>query len=240
MSIQSQQYLSFSIIDKSFPVNIPFMEGYKCTCGADKPSRIDSNRQVFVKRELRDYFVDLLLKTGYREVRDPAFSQGRGIAYLVKNTTGESNRHFILWHLIYEEIKRYTDDVKYHLTRGPDVEFTSLDGRRIAVEVEATKKSDKQMQRKLKVLKKYDEFFIVVTKSQDREHYEEYGTTYTRTIIPKLIADYFKPEPSPEPKTKAQSSSESKTRPHTNSSYLYQQPIIPLEPTKPRKKGYIL
>ena len=216
------------------------MHEFKCTCGADKPRRIDSNRQVFVKRELRDYFVDLLFKTGYREVRDPAFSQGGGIAYLVKNTTGESNRHFILWHLIFEEIKRYTDDVKYHLTRGPDVEFTSLDGRRIAVEVEATKKTYNQMERKLKILKKYDDWFIVVAKSQDLKHYQVYGPTFTRTKIQNLIAEYFEPEPLPEPKIKAGSNPESKTGAHTNSSYLYQLPIIPEQPTKTKSKGYIL
>ncbi|MBD3388736.1 MAG: hypothetical protein GF416_06675 [Candidatus Altiarchaeales archaeon] len=216
------------------------MREFKCTCGADKPSRIDSNRQVFVKRELRDYFVDLLLKTGYREVRDPAFSQGRGIAYLVKNTTGESNRHFILWHLIFEEIKRYTDEVKYHLTRGPDVEFTSLDGRRIAVEVEATKKNYGQMERKLKILKKYDGWFIVVAKSQDLKHYQGYGPTFTRTKIQNLIAEYFKPEPQPEPKTKPQPLPKPKTEPYTNSSYLYQQPIIPIDKSKTKRKRYTL
>lgn len=216
------------------------MGEFKCTCGADKPRRIDSNRQVFVKRELRDYFVDLLLKTGYREVRDPAFSQGRGIAYLVKNTTCESNPHFILWHLIYEEIKRYTEEVKYHLTRGPDVEFTSLDGRRIAVEVEATKKTYNQMLRKLEVLKKYDEWFIVVTKSQNLKHYQGYGPTYTRTQVKNLIVDYFKPEPSPEPQTRPQPLLKPKTEPYTNSSYLYQQPIIPFDKSKAKRKRYTL
>lgn len=54
-------------------------------------------------------------------VRDPGFSQGRGIGFLVKNTGRESNRLFILWHLIFEEIKRYTNDVKYHLTNGFDM-----------------------------------------------------------------------------------------------------------------------
>lgn len=216
------------------------MGDFKCTCGADKPKRFDSNRQVFVKRELRDHFIELLLKTGYWEVRDPGFSQGRGIAYLVKNTGCDSNRHFILWHLIFEEIKRYTDDVKYHLTRGPDVEFTSLNGSRIAVEVEATKKSYKQMLRKLEVLKKYDDWFIVVTKSQDLKHYLGYGPTYTRTHVRNLIAEYFKPEPQPKPKTKPQSLPKPKTEPYTNSSYLYQQPVIPMEKSKVNHKRYVL
>jgi hypothetical protein len=216
------------------------VEGYKCICGADKPRRFDTNRQVYVKRELHDDFIGLLLRLGHREVRDPGFSQGRGTAYIVNNTGCESNRHFILWHLIFEEIRRYTSDVKYHLTKGPDVEFTSIDGRRIAVEVEATKKTYNQMLRKIKVLEKYDEWFIVVTKSQDLKYYLEYGPTYTRTQVRNLIADYFKPEPQPETKTKPKPQPKPQTDPYTNSSYLYQPVILPLDKSQIKKKGYFL
>jgi hypothetical protein len=216
------------------------MGEFRCTCGADKIRHFDRNRQVYVKRELHDEFVDMLLRLGYKEVRDPGFSQGKGIAYIVKNTGFESNRHFILWHLIFEEIKRYTNDVEYHLTKGPDIEFTSIAGRRIAVEVEATKKTHTQMSRKLEVLKKYDEWFVVVTKSQDLKHYRGYGLTYTRTQVRDIIAEYFKPEPQPEPKTKARSNPEPKTEQYTNSSYLYQLPITPEQPKKTKSKGHIL
>jgi hypothetical protein len=157
-----------------------------------------------VKRELREEFVDLCKKLGYVEVRDPGFSQGRGTAYLVKNATGESNSHFILWNLIFDEVKRYTDKVEYNLTRGPDIVFTRDNGRRVAVEVEATKKTNKQIMRKLEILKKYDYWFFVVTKWENQEYYQNYGPTFTRTRIRDLIPAFLGVEKKPETKTEPQ------------------------------------
>jgi hypothetical protein len=180
------------------------MGKFECTCGFGRQQRFDSNRQIHVKRELRDDFVHICKTTGYTEVRDPGFSQGRGIAYLVKNATGESNPHFILWNLIFDEIKKYTDNVEYSLTRGPDIVFTLADGRRVAVEVEATKKTQSQIMRKLEVLKKYAEWFFVVTKSENKKHYQGYGPTFTRKHVRDVIAAYFGVDLTAEPKTEPQ------------------------------------
>ena len=176
------------------------MGKFECTCGFGRQTRFDSNRQIHVKRELRDDFVYICKKTGYREVRNPGFSQGRGTAYLVKNTTGETDPHFILWNLIFDEIKKYTDKVEYSLTRGPDVVFTLDDGRRIAVEVEARKKTHDQIMRKLEILKKYDDWFFVTTKSENKKRYQGYGPTFTRTHVRDVIAAYFGAELSPKTK----------------------------------------
>ena len=144
------------------------MGKFECTCGFGRQTRFDSNRQIHVKKELQDDFVHICEITGYVEVRDPGFSQGRGKYYLVKNATGKPNPHFILWNLIFDEIKKYTDNVEYSLTRGPDIVFTLDDVRRVAVEVEATKKTHNQIMRKLEVLKDYDDWFLSLQNPKTR------------------------------------------------------------------------
>ena len=81
--------------------------------------------------------------------------------------------------------------MKYNLVKEPDIVFTLDDGLQVAVEVEATKKSGNQLQPKLAVLKKYNSWFFVVTKCENLQHYRQYGFTFTRTRMRKVIASYF-------------------------------------------------
>ena len=123
--------------------------------------------------------------------RQEGFSQGKGTAYLIKNETGESDAHFILWNLIYDEALKYTNMVEYSLTRLPDVSFGLDDDRWIAVEVEATRKTEKELMTKFVVLGNYDDYFFVVTNWDYLEHYQEYGPTYSRRTVQDKIASYF-------------------------------------------------
>lgn len=156
--------------------------------------RLDGDKKVYVRSELSLGYVDILYRNGFKKVRDPGFSQGKGTAYLIKNLTGESDSHFILWNLIYDEVRRYTDRVEYSLTRLPDVSFGLDDGRWVAVEVEATPKSEKELMPKLVVLGNYDDYFFVVTNWDYLEHYQEYGPTYSRRSVRDKIASYFQGE----------------------------------------------
>ena len=166
--------------------------------------RFDSDCKIHLKSGLSEVQVGVLRSLGFREVRDPGFSRGRGKAYMTHNTTGESSRHFILWNLIFDEARKYTQKVEYNLTRLPDVIFGLEDGRWIAVEVEATRKSRKKLEPKLEVLKRYDEWFFVVTDYDNLEHYRQFGHAFTRTWANKVIAAYFGAELKPEPKTRPQ------------------------------------
>jgi len=153
--------------------------------------RFDMGRMIHVKKELNEVQVDILRRNGFLEVRDPAFSQGKGTSYLIRNETGESDSHFILWNLIYDEALKYTPKVEYSLTKRPDVIFGLEDGRWVAVEVEATPKSEKQLLPKMVVLGNYDDWFFVVTNWDHLEHYQEYGPTFTRRTVRDKIASYF-------------------------------------------------
>jgi len=153
--------------------------------------RFNIDRKIHVKNELNNVRVNILRSLGFKEVRDPGFSQGKGTSYLIRNETGESDTHFILWNLIYDEALKYTRRVEYSLTRLPDVAFGLDDGRWVAVEVEATRKSEKALMPKLVVLGNYDDYFFVVTNWDYLEHYQEYGETFTRRTVQDKIASYF-------------------------------------------------
>ena len=103
---------------------------------------VDFDKMVHAKRGLGEGYVDILLRHGYRQVRDPGFSQGMGTAYYIKNLTGETDEHFILCNLMLDEIRKYTPRVEYSLTMLPDVAFGLDDGRWVAVEVEDKRKSE--------------------------------------------------------------------------------------------------
>ena len=161
----------------------------------------DTGRNIYVKRELNKGKIEILRGLGFREYRDPGFSQGRGITYMLRNYFGESNAHFVLWNLIYDKIRVYTDKLDYNLTRLPDIVFVSDDGRRVGVEVEATRKSMNDLQTKLLVLSKYDDYFFVVTNWKYLEHYKSYGETFTRKKVQDKIASYFQGDSIPEQKS---------------------------------------
>lgn len=154
--------------------------------------RFDVDRKIHLKSELTEVQVGILKSRGFREVRDPGFSQGRGTAYMVYNQTGETNRHYILWNLIFDEAKKYTPNVEYHLTKFPDVVF-QLDALKwIAVEVEATRKTEKQLEAKLAHLnERYEGWFFVVTDYDLLEHYRQFGPTVSRKHVRGLIEGYF-------------------------------------------------
>ena len=167
--------------------------------------RFSIDNAVQLKNEITPGQIDILLRNGFHEVRDPGFIKGPGSIYLVKNMTGETDQHFILWNLIKDEVKRYTDNVTHNLTKEPDVVFTSKDGRRVGIEVETGRKSELEIGRKLEVLERYDDWFIVVINREDKDHYQKHGPTFTRVTIQEKIRSYFpesEPPSQPEQKTK--------------------------------------
>lgn len=166
--------------------------------------RFNVTKKVQLKRDLTKGQIDILKREGFHEIRDPGFSLGTGSRYMVKNDTGETDPHFVLWNLIYDYVMEYTDEVASNLTKEPDVVFTAGDGRTIAVEVEATKKSEKGLAPKLTVLQKYDEWFFVVVNSLEQPHYGSFGETLTRTKVKERIDSYFtKQKDNQQPETKS-------------------------------------
>ena len=159
--------------------------------------RVDFDKMVHAKRGLSEGYVDILLRNGYRQIRDPGFSQGMGTAYYIKNLTGETDEHFILCNLLLDEIRRYTPMVEYNLTLLPDITFGLDDGRWVAVEIEAKRKSEEELAPKLVKMGSYDDYFYVVTDWELLEHYREYGPTFTRRSVQDKIRSYFRDESRP-------------------------------------------
>jgi len=75
-----------------------------------------TDREIIPLSELDDEEqIKDLRKQGYHIARSPAFGRGRGSRYILKNDTQESDSHFILRNLIYEEVKKHTSKVRtYH------------------------------------------------------------------------------------------------------------------------------
>ncbi|MCX6695780.1 MAG: hypothetical protein NTU61_05745, partial [Candidatus Altiarchaeota archaeon] len=162
--------------------------------GDDVKKEFDINKVVQRKSELTDEQLQALEKRGFEEVRSKTL-QGESDLFLIKNETDETDEHFILHHLMFNEIHKYTDKVLLHHTRLPDITFETNAGRIVAVEVEADvglKKSLDNMQEKLNVMKKYDDAFYVVTNPVLKTEYEKnFGNIITREEVLAKIASYF-------------------------------------------------
>lgn len=160
--------------------------------------RIDLNKAVQAKRGLNKWHIDVLQRNGYKQIRDPGFSQGMGTAYYIKNLTGEPDEHFILCNLLFDEIQRYTSMVEYNLTLLPDIIFGLGDGHWVAIEVEDKLKTKDEALPKLFKMTGYDDYFYLVTNWDLLEHFQEYGPTFTRRSVRDKIASYFEPPSRPE------------------------------------------
>ena len=91
----------------------------------------------------------------------------RGFDYLSQKPSGsESLEHHVVVYLIYEEIKKYTDDAMRYPVRNPDIVFYK--GKKYAIEVETgtNLKNKEKLREKLKQLYEYPYWFFVVTKAR--------------------------------------------------------------------------
>jgi len=177
-----------------------------CISRRTEPKIFHTDKKVLLMSGLEEDQIKDLLKQGYKKVRDPGFGRGRGNIWLVKNDTHETNPHFILWNLIYEEVKKHTRKVQTHRTKFPDITFESPKGI-IAVEVETgsnlTYNAD-EFEEKLRILKGYSNFFIVLTKANLKKKYEDTirpktsrGEILTRTEIKDAIEKCFEKSEKP-------------------------------------------
>ena len=112
-----------------------------------------------------------------------------------KNDSEDTDEHFVLQHIILDEIRKYTSKGLIHHTKLPDITFEAPNGKMIAIEVETDvglKRSIENMEQKLNVMKKYDDhFFVVENPTIVQEYKEKFGTMLARTEVPAKIASYF-------------------------------------------------
>ncbi len=177
------------------PDELVQMEQMKRPEGVELVKEFDINKPVHRKDELTDDQINALSQRNFEELRVKTLA-GESDLFLINNETGDTDEHFVLQHLILEEIRKYTDKGLIHHTRLPDVTFESASGKLVAVEVEADvgmKKSLDNMQDKMPVMEKYDDHFFVVTNpALKRDYQSKFGDILTRDEVPARIASYFR------------------------------------------------
>ena len=152
----------------------------------------DINKPLHRKVELTNEQIQYLSKLGFSELRAEALD-GKAEIVVVRNETNDTDEHFVLQYLILEEIKNYTEKVVVHHTKLPDITFETIDGRLIAIEVIASntlKANIEAMEDKLNILRKYNDYFFVVSDPALKK-YESFGEILTRTQIPVRLKSFF-------------------------------------------------
>ncbi len=155
-------------------------------------SELNVTKMVQRKIELTNEQVDALKKVGFTEVRVKTLANMPEL-FVVRNETEEMDEHLVLQHLIYEEVRKYTDKVLIHHTRLADVSFETPAGGLIGVEVISAADRDlaiEDMQQKLSVLKRYSEYFFVVTNPKIKEE-TGFGEILERGEVHVKIEAYF-------------------------------------------------
>ncbi|MFH1054972.1 MAG: ATP-binding protein [Candidatus Altiarchaeota archaeon] len=163
--------------------------------GDDLVKEFDINKPVHRKEELTDEQITALDQRGFEELRIKNLS-GNAELYIVHNETDETDEHFVLQYILLDEIKKYTTKGILHHTRLPDITFETRSGKMVAIEVEADvglKKSLDNMQEKLPVMQKYDEYLFVVTNPTLKRDYASKfgGNIITREEAQQKITSYF-------------------------------------------------
>ncbi len=162
--------------------------------GDDLVREFDISKPFHLKTALSDDQVNALSQRGFTELRTKSLT-GESELFMVLNETDETDEHFVLQHMIAEEVRKYTKKALIHNTRLPDVTFESRVGKVIAVEIEADvglKKSLDNMQSKLPVMQKYDDnFFVVSNQTIKKDYASKFGNVLLREEVPQRIATYF-------------------------------------------------
>lgn len=162
--------------------------------GVDLVREFDINKLVHRKDDLTDEQLKMLQERDFEEVRIITLT-GESELFLIRNESEETDEHFVLQHLILGEVRKYTDKGLVHHTKLPDVTFETRDGKMIAIEVEADvglKRSLENMQNKLPLMQRYEEYFFVASNPAILKDYKEkFGEIIGRADVPVKIASYF-------------------------------------------------
>ena len=155
--------------------------------------KIDDKKGFFRKKDLKEEDIKFLLNKGYVLSSHVPLGGGRREDYLLKVSTRETPTHHFLVKALEEYLQQYTDKIKLYETVDADIVYKAK-GKKIAIEVESgntIKKDKKRLMNKIKLLKKYDDWFFVVTDGAFAYKYEKIAKTFTRSNICQEISKYF-------------------------------------------------
>jgi len=155
--------------------------------------KIDENKGYFKKKDLKDEDIKFLLRKGYVLSSHVPLGGGQRQDYLLKVSSRESNVHYFLVKALEEYILQFTNKVWLYETKDADVVF-QVGKKKIAIEVESgntIQKDKKRLQNKIKLLKKYHDWFFLCADASYAYKYKEYGKVTTRKEVCEKIRKYL-------------------------------------------------
>ena len=155
--------------------------------------QLDEAKGFYRKADLTLDDIDYLLKKKYILSQHVPLGGGRQEPYFLKPSSRESAQHFFLVKAIEEYLLKYTKDCRTFETTKPDIIFNA-GKKKIAIEVETgtVLQKEEQIKNKISLLRKYDDWFFVITDAKYAYLYEKFGRTLTRKNVQEEIRKYFK------------------------------------------------
>src|SRR3989338_5716948 len=146
--------------------------------------KLDENKGYFKKSALNQDEIDFLLNKKYIVSSHVPLGGGRQETYFLRHSKRETPTHFFLVKALEEYALQFTKDVKCYETLKPDIIFKACK-KRIAIEVETGRviNSTQRIEEKVSLLKKYDDWFFVVSHALDAYRYEKYGKAFSRKNV---------------------------------------------------------
>ena len=156
------------------------------------------DNHVFLKNNLTDEKIDLLLKHGYSYSNEYDIETGKIKTYLIKPPMKHSKEHtFVVWNLV-EILSKMPEvsNIDVNDTVGADIEFTWEGETPAALEVETGTILYKKEQLQSKVSshnKKFGQFWMfVVTNKNKIPKFRDYGRATTRKDFVKNLRKMMK------------------------------------------------
>ncbi len=155
----------------------------------------DLSGNLHLSRKLTQRQKERLYTLGYNVLKISPFGKSGAAFYWVKTRHNESKEHAFFCYILYDELKKYTDDIRMNATNGPDL-VANWKGKQFCFDVETGKSLSRQpdwLESKFAYYQReYDRSFILVTKRTLKYRYLKYGDVITRGKIKETLRQLFR------------------------------------------------
>ena len=150
---------------------------------------------LYLNSSLTNRQKEKLYTLGYNVLKISPFGKSGASFYWVKTRHNESKEHAFFCYILYDELKKYTDDIRMNATNGPDL-VVKWKGKQFCFDVETGKSLSRQpdwLESKFAYYQReYDGSFILVTKRELKYRYSHYGDVITRGKIKETLRQLFR------------------------------------------------
>jgi len=155
----------------------------------------DLSGNLHLSSSLTNRQKEKLYTLGYSVLKISPFGKSGASFYWVKTRHNESKEHAFFCYILYDELKKYTDDIRMNATNGPDL-VVAWKGKQFCFDVETGKSLSRQpdwLESKFAYYQReYDRSFILVTKRTLKYKYSKYGDVITRGKIKETLRQLFR------------------------------------------------